>query len=391
MRSFIKRALKMFNRLDKEQIRTLVHDIASENELLEVVMNSMSDGVMVSDTAHKLILSNKAIDRILPFNTRDPYEKIIWSVIKDSDIKGFIRETLENQEKAADREYTISAGGHTKTLAFSILPLVREGKIQGSLIHVEDITEKRGEEARLRRAENLASLTTLAAGVAHEIKNPLGSIGIHIQLIQKAMKQKRKMEVGTINRYLDIVNEEVERLNGIVIDFLFAVRPMDAILKETDINKVITDLFDFVHFEIDEAGITLITELDKDIPLIQLDDRFMKQAFLNIVKNAIAAMPEGGVFTVKSEVAGEFVQISLNDTGIGIPKKDIAKIFEPYYTTRDFGSGLGLTVVYKIIKEHGGDIILESEEGKGTTFIISIPIPQHKLKLLGWKGKRHEV
>ena len=299
MRNFIRSALKKFSKLDKEQIRNLVYDIASENELLEVVMDSMSDGVMVTDPEHKLILSNKAVNRLFLYNTNDPFEEIIWTVIQDIDIQKFIRNTLVNQEKVVDKEYTITSGGTTRTLAFSIMPLVRDKKVQGNLVHVEDITEKRGKEARLRRAESLASLTTLAAGVAHEIKNPLGSIGIHIQLIQKAMKQKKRMDAVTVNRYLDIVNEEVERLNGIVIDFLFAVRPMNAVLEETDINKTIIDFIDFVHFEFDEANVLVTEDLDKDIPLLSLDERFMKQAFLNIVKNAISAMPRGGTFTVK--------------------------------------------------------------------------------------------
>ena len=271
------------------------------------------------------------------------------------------------------------------------MPLVQGGEIQGQLLHVEDITERRAKEARLRRAESLASLTTLAAGVAHEIKNPLGSIGIHIQLIQKTLKAAGRLDRTTVRRYLDIINEEVDRLNRIVVDFLFAVRPMDARLEEGDLNQVIADLLEFVHFELEEDKVVLESRLDEEIPPLSFDEKLLKQALLNVINNAVAAMPDGGTLTVATERAGDVVLIHVIDTGTGISEENMAKIFEPYFTTKEFGSGLGLTVVYKIVKEHGGEIALKSKEGEGTTFTISLPIPQKELRLLGFKGKKHEV
>jgi len=268
------------------------------------------------------------------------------------------------------------------------MPLVQQGEIQGTLLHIEDVTDRRSKEARLHRAESLASLTTLAAGVAHEIKNPLGSISIHIQLIQKTMSSPKRLDRKTVRHYLDVVNEEVDRLNRIVVDFLFAVRPMDARLEEADVNKLLEDLLEFVHFELEEAKIELIPRLAEDLPLLEFDEKLLKQALLNIINNAVAAMPKGGTLTVSTERRGEVVLVHVRDTGSGISDENMAKIFEPYFTTKDFGSGLGLTVVYKIVKEHGGEINVKSREGEGTTFTISLPIPIKELRLLGWKGKR---
>ena len=390
MRKFLNRALKMISKLDIDQIRSLIMHVVQENELLEMVLYSMTDGVVVLDEKHNIILLNKAAERLLPFKNGDVLERPLWDALADSNFSNFFHTALVSQENIDDKEIAIQSGGTTRVLSCSMMPLVREGRIQGGLLHTEDVTEKKGKEARLRRAENLAALTTLTAGVAHEIKNPLGSISIHIQLIQKAMnglpELRNSGKFETMQNYLDIVNEEVERLNGIIVDFLFAVRPMDMNLVGQNLNEMVRELFEFMHFELEEQGIRLVMNLEPELPELQLDVKYLKQALLNIVKNAISAMPEGGTLTVLTEMRDGRVELSISDTGVGIPEENMAKIFEPYFTTRDFGSGLGLTLVYKIIKEHQGEINLHSREGEGTTFNITLPAPQKQKRLLGWQS-----
>ncbi len=387
MRKFLSRALKKIGKLDIDQIRSLIMDVVQENELLEMVLYSMTDGVVVLDEKHNVILLNKAAERLFPFKNGEVNERPLWDALADTDLSDFFHQALVSQELIEDKEMTIDAGGIPRILSCTMMPLVREGGIQGGLLHIEDITEKKGKEARLRRAENLASLTTLTAGVAHEIKNPLGSISIHIQLIQKALNKESESKNEVIQNYLDIVNEEVERLNGIIVDFLFAVRPMDMNLVKQDLNELIRDLFDFMQYEMEEQGVSLALELDGELPQLQLDTKYMKQALLNIVKNALSAMPEGGKLFVLTNVSDGQVELSISDTGVGIPEENMAKIFEPYFTTKDFGSGLGLTLVYKIIKEHQGEINLHSKEGEGTTFTITLPVPVRDQRLLGWMAE----
>jgi len=391
LRKFVQRVLDKLPKLDREQIYSLVSQLARENEQLETVLDSMTHGVIVLDKQDRIMLYNKTAERLLPVVGADVDEKLVWTVVGDEEVAAFIKKSLENDDRVEDKDFTLAAGGITRIISLSISSLVQQGEIQGTVLLVEDVTDRRAREARLRRAENLASLTTLAAGVAHEIKNPLGSIGIHIQLIQRALKAPTRLDRKTVRHYLDIVSEEVDRLNRIVVDFLFAVRPMDARLEDGDLNKVMSDLLEFVHFELSEAGVTVATRLDEGIPTLQFDEKFLKQAFLNIINNAVAAMPEGGTLTVTTRRKGDVVEIDIADTGVGISEENMTKIFEPYFTTKDFGSGLGLTVVYKIVKEHGGEISLRSKEGEGTTFTVSLPIPQKELRLLGWKDKRHGV
>ncbi|HUX49578.1 MAG TPA: PAS domain S-box protein, partial [Spirochaetia bacterium] len=211
MRKFLQRALMKLPKLDKAQIKELLFGLASENERLEVVLDSLGEGVIVSDVEHNLVLFNKSAERLVPFASNDAVEQKVWEAIQDNEISLFVRQVLENQETVVDEEFTLMVKGVPRVLNCSIMPLVRAGHIQGNILHIDDITEKRGREARLRRAESLASLTTLAAGVAHEIKNPLGSIGIHIQLIQKAIRNRDSVDPSTIEPFIDIVNEEVER------------------------------------------------------------------------------------------------------------------------------------------------------------------------------------
>jgi two-component system, sporulation sensor kinase E len=383
MRRFLQRALQKIEKMDRSQIRKLVSDIAGENELLEMVMESMSDGVLVTDREDKILMVNKSAERMLPFTTDEPIEKSLEEAIGDEEIREFFTENLRGLDRVLDREFTLG-NGYSRILSLSIMPLVRQGWITGNVIHIEDVTEKRAKEARLRRAESLAALTTLTAGVAHEIKNPLGSIGIHLELMKKEMSGKDKIETRKVMENLLIIKEEVDRLNRIVMDFLFTVRPMNAELSYDDLNRVVQELLELKKPELAEAGIELETELMTPGPQILMDERYMKQAVLNLLNNAISAMPEGGKLQVSTQQRGNEMRLKISDSGVGIPEENMDKIFEPYFTTKDFGSGLGLTLVYKIVKEHLGDIEINSKVGEGTTIALSFPIPQKEKRLISY-------
>jgi two-component system, sporulation sensor kinase E len=385
VRKFIQKALERIRKMDQEQITSLVMHIAEENDLLAMVLESMTDGIVVTNREHRIVLFNKSAERLLPLGAEDIIDRPLWEAVTDRQLSLFFSETLAGQGKVTDREFGLGNGA-ARILAISILPLVREGSIQGNLVHAEDVTEKRSKEARLRRAESLASLTTLAAGVAHEIKNPLGSIGIHLQLIQKKMAAKTRIGTQDIRQYLVVISEEVDRLNRIVVDFLFAVKPMDTVLADGDLNHVVQELLDFVRPELDQAGVAIESELSPSVPLLRMDPRYIKQALLNLIKNGVSAMPDGGTLRVETRRAGDDVVVKVSDTGTGIPAEIMDKIFEPYFTTKPFGTGLGLTIVFKIVKQHFGDISVASRAGEGTTFTITLPVPQKEKMLIDYRG-----
>ncbi|MCL2229769.1 MAG: ATP-binding protein [Treponema sp.] len=380
MVDFFRRALRKLDKLNTEQRNELLSSAIGEINLFENVLNSIDMGILVCDESDNLIMVNKCALRLIPMNYIEGVK--LRSAITDEKIVEMLKDILANRERVTDKEIDVQNQGRNRLLSVNIVPLVEDKRITGTLIYVEDITEKRKGEARLRRAENLASLTTLAAGVAHEIKNPLGSISIHLQLLQKALAKKIDVTDGKTDKYFDVLKEEVDRLNRIVVDFLFAVRPMNLELREGDLNKLISQIMDFVRFEMEQSKIMCLLELDENLPKIQIDERYMKQAILNLVKNAQAAMPEGGVFTIATNFVDNEIRILICDTGNGIENEYLSKIFEPYFTTRETGTGLGLTQVYKIIREHNGEIIVDSQPQTGTEFKISLPLPQKETKLL---------
>ncbi len=382
MRRFIDRALAKLPRLDGEQMRSILRALAEENSTMEAAIDSMLDGIVVCDLEHLPIIYNKSAERMLRLSGPEISERPLWQSVGDEDLADFLRAALEGGETLLDREFGLDYKGSVRLVAGSVSALLSGGRISGAIVHLEDITEKRRKESQLRRAESLASLTTLAAGVAHEIKNPLGSISIHIQLIKKSLQRSECVEPALIERHLGVVDEEIERLNKTVVDFLFAVRPMDLKLREADAGTLLAEMAEFVRPEAERAGIEVELDLGEGLPRVLLDERYMKQAVLNLVNNALAAMPGGGRLALRARGQQDEVRLSVEDSGTGIPEEDLPKIFEPYFTTKDNGTGLGLTITFKIVKEHGGEISVESKPGQGSAFTIALPVPQRERRLI---------
>jgi len=386
MSRFVKKALEKAPRIDKSQLESLLGLVVAENELYEASLHSLPSGFVVLDPTHRVLFHNKAAERLIPFVSGfEGSDKPVWTQLRDADVADFLRRALESDQTSLTREFVLDAASGPRILSFGLMPLLVEGRIQGSMLLVQDVTERKSRESRLRRAESLASLTTLAAGVAHEIKNPLGSMGIHIQLIQRALKAGKPLDGATLDHDLEVINEEINRLNGIVVDFLFAVRPMDTTLILGSLNKMVADLVEFLEAELSQAGIRAELDLEKRDDTVLMDERFLKQALMNLVKNSMHAMTGGGKLTFRTKRNGDALTLYLVDTGTGIPEDVLEKIFEPYFTTKDFGSGLGLTLVYKIVKEHGADIQVSSKVGTGTTVSIAFPPPHRTPALLAQK------
>ena len=391
MRRFYQRAVDKLDRLDSDQVAGLVGMLASENELLAVVLDSMALGVLVADNDGQVLMVNGAAERLLPAQRGGYLERPVTEAVSDREIGAFLAEVLEAGDTVEERDFAL-AGAETRILSFGVRPLVRERRVEGTLIHIDDVTAKRADDARLRRAESLASLTTLAAGVAHEIKNPLGAIGIHLQLIRKRLpllgpgSQPADADLEAVREEVGVIEEEVERLNQIVVDYLFAIRPMNVDLSLGDVNVVVGQLLAFMAPELEESGVEVDTELAGDMPQVLLDERYFREALLNVITNAVAAMKEVPIdrrrLVVVTEATMDTVSVRITDSGPGIAADVQGKLFEPYFTTRDFGSGLGLTLVYKIVKEHLGEIAVDSREGKGTTFSVTIPVPERRRHLL---------
>ena len=400
MRGYVKRVKQKAEKLSKEQILSLLEDIVDENESLYSVLESLSTGLLIINDDFQLLRYNQIAESWLPFSEHlDDIlgsEKPIWEYIEDEDIADFLCKSLEKNITNSSEDFsTVTSGGSVRFLTVTIAPLINYGELSGKMILVRDITEKKNQDILLHRMENLANLTNLAAGMAHEIKNPLGAISIHIQLIQKALVKARenadKLPARKfVEDHIDVVNEEIDHLNKLVMDFLLAVRPVKAQLELKEPDKLIEGLISFFKPEFNKAGIEVIFKSSESGKRILLDEKLFRDVIMNISQNSLAALKSkfgqnkstDAKFCISNNIRENKFIITIADNGCGMSEESLSKIFEPYYTTKANGTGLGMTMVYKIIKEFSGEIIVDSKEGQGTAFTLSFPIPQKDTKLL---------
>jgi len=250
----------------------------------------------------------------------------------------------------------------------TIVPFLNEqGKPYQYLAIRNDITERKKTEEVLHRQDKLAAVGQLAAGVAHEIRNPLTSMKGYAEFLQLDEKDPERME------FLNIILDEIERVNTIVEDFMVLAKPKAVELEEKNVVPVIRNVVSLLEFEARKKNVRLSFDCNQEIIQIECDENRLKQVFLNFIKNGIEAMPNGGELHVKTVIHNNNVQISIQDSGIGIPKEKLKKLGEPFFTTKKNGNGLGLMVSFKIIESHNGKVFVESEPNKGTTFNIILP------------------
>lgn len=381
MNNFINRAVKKSSKMNEVQLRSLVQNIFEEYSLLDSMIDSLNDGVVILDANNKVIKVNKAL--FLIFNANVSENISIGEIIDDEEINNFINFTILNQEKCSGKEFFIQRKDQNQYISLSILPLVSNKKIHGTIIIISNITEKKINEIKRQRLESLARLTTAAASISHEIKNPLAAISIHVQLAKKSIVANENIFNEKMKKHFSVIEEEIDRLNKIVVDFLFAVRPIKFEFRMVNINSIITSIVDTFQDEFKKYNIQIEKRLDEQLPPLQGDERFLRQAFINIIVNSKQAMLEnGGILCISTMKEENAVVVLISDSGDGIPHDILNKIFEPYFTTKDSGTGLGLTMTYKVIKEHGGDIHVYSDLGKGASFKILLPIVNDKSILL---------
>lgn len=406
MSEYFRRVSEKVSKLTDEQVKDFLDDIAGENDMLDSILESLSTGLIIVDESYKVLLTNKAAERYLPFSIRpdDPRAETValWEMIDDRQISKFLKDCGDNARTNVSDEFTTAtAAGTVRFITLSVLPLVKQQQMAGSIVMATDITEKRNQEILLHRMESLAGLTNLAAGMAHEIKNPLGAISIHVQLIQKAVKKAREGD-GTLpeekflEKHLDVVNEEIDNLNRKVMDFLMAVRPVNAKMELCDIGELVKDTVSFVTPEFHASHIMVHVRIDEKTVRLLIDAKLFKEVLINIAQNALAAIQERypdcgkdtsnpkcqGMFEVSTFLKNDTYIVSISDNGTGMSEDTASHIFEPYFTTKANGTGLGMTMAYKIIKEFQGDIQVKSILGQGTLFTISLPVPQTDKKLL---------
>lgn len=373
-----------------ERDRQIEEKIAQLSELSsynENILHSMSSGVITVDLRGNIVTFNRSAETITGLSGDDLKGKDVRSITTfDPSLREIIFKALSSGKERQNIEETYkNPQGEELTLQIHTLLLKNvESHVIGVLTVFNDLTELKKLEEDMRRAERLAALGTTAASIAHEIRTPLTSLSTFAELLPIKYNDSKFRE-----RFQSIVPGQIDRLTNLVNDLLDFSRIETLHFKITDIHTVINDAADLLMGKAAECGVRITMDLTSDLPTLSVDPDHISQVFLNIIQNALQAMPEGGTLNIvttyndhyglhpeggdDSKDTNGYVEIAFSDTGIGIAQENLEKLFEPFFTTRSKGTGLGLAISYRIVKEHGGTIQVQSETGKGTTFVVYLP------------------
>jgi PAS domain S-box-containing protein len=403
--SFLDKVLGRIGRLDKEGLQTVVQRLARERSFLETLFNTIEDGVLVVDEHGRIIYFNQAVTRLVGLQAGAEGEPIT-QFLPELDWEQILRLDTAGGQRVVRHEFEVHYPRPRYLLLFAA-PL--DGEAAGSAgvaLILHDATEARQKTFAAIESERIQALTLLAASVAHEIGNPLNALHIHLQLMERELKKfkatadrplraaaKARSQSFTteadaaesarkLEQYLAVAKGEISRLDYIITQFLQAIRPTPPQLKLAALNEVVEKTLDLLRPELNNRGVAVKTRLNSRLPLAPLDGTQIQQVLVNLIKNALQAMTKGGTLTLQTGEGSDGVWASVTDTGGGIPQEQINRIFEPFYTTKKKGTGLGLMIVQRIVRAHGGRIDLESRVGHGTTFRVWLPLHEPKPRLL---------
>ena len=372
---FRQKLLGKLNWLDTERVQDYFGQLAQEKGFLEAVFHSLNEGVIVTNASGRITYLNHAATELLgvpqdtalglPLGRYLPDLK--WDAAGNGQPRTFSREV----EVFYPRQ---------RYLHLHAVPLTTADG--GAVLILRDVTAARKQTADAITQERNEAVSLLAAGVAHEIGNPLNSLHIHLQLLDRQLRQAPADKRASLQESVRVAMAEVSRLDAIISDFLRAARPAPPRLEPASVNAVVEETLQFMSPEIQKAGITAEANLTRGLPRVWLDHDQMKQVFINLIKNALQAMKPGGKLTVATERTADYVTVSVTDTGAGIPPNLIGRIFEPYESTRQGGSGLGLMIVRRIVQQHDGAIDVDSAVGKGTAFRVRLPTRERRARVL---------
>ncbi len=346
---------------------------------IETVFNAIRSAIVVSDSTGEIHFANNYAREVLGIGDTVASVFKILNGMEDA-----VSEVSKN-DSVVLREFEISYPEH-RVFSAQIIPFNFGGSVDMYALILNDITkERRSAEERIEN-EKIASVLNLASGVAHELGNPLNSINIHLQLIKRKLaKFADSIESGvlsSIGESVDICTSEVSRLDSIIENFLKALRPMRPNLAPCDALKPLAETLKVLREELSNLRIAVNVDLQRKLPLSLADENLLKQLYFNILKNAMESMSQGGSISIKASNDDRFVNISFADSGCGMSEEELSRMFEPYFTTKPDGHGLGMMIINAIIRAHDGRINIESKQGSGTLISISIPRSEPTLKML---------
>jgi signal transduction histidine kinase len=371
----LSKILKVFHKVPKANLEDPLKKAEEEQDLLWKILSRLPGGIVVLRAGVPVYLNSYALS-FFGISESASLELPLPELVQKAEISAWLTKEVFSRDQGF-RNKLFTVGPHTLIASL-------EGDPQGknfSYFTFTDVTANWDELKEDFRTDRVESLCQLVSYLAHEIKNPLHALHLHIKILEHELK-KGKETPEKIQKSLDVLSAETERLNHLTQQFLKLGQWKDRIFTPTDVNQLLESVLEVLRPDFQENNASLLTAYDKRLPKIPLLKEKMYQAFLNLAKNALEALPKkGGKLEIKTEKRENTCRIEFKDNGAGIPEENLSRIFEPYFSTKKGGSGLGLVWVRETVENHGGRIEVRAKKGEGTAFILHLPLKQEPLKL----------
>jgi PAS domain S-box-containing protein len=378
---FLEKLVARLDRVIPGEVQQIVTRLVHEAGFMDQVLESLHEGVIILDPQGVIGFVNHAACQFFGLDR----ERAVGEKIS-SQIRGLDWGTLGKPGRTISRDLEVFYP-ENRYLNFYLAPIDdadASTEPTGYVMLIRDLTSTRAEAEETLESERLNVLTLLAAGVAHEIGNPLNSLNIHLQLLGRKLRKLPLNERGPLEENLATAREEIHRLDLILKQFLQAVRPTTPRRERADLHALLHDTLKLLEAELASRKIIIELDLAESMPSALIDSVQFQQVFYNLIQNASQAISSNkGRIIIRTRVNDFEAVISVEDNGTGISPDHMGAIFEPYRTTKSSGSGLGLLIVRRIVREHGGEIAIESEENKGTRVVIHLPHAERAVRLLG--------
>jgi len=344
----------------------------SEKAHLQGVVDQLEDGVIFLNPERHILFFNRAAETVVGL----PLERTVGLPIHEvldpaHPLLPFVDQVLVGSAGIRNATVVLPHDGRDKEFLVSAFHMEDAHRVMGVAVLLKDLESIKTVQSLVSYSAKLAALGRLTSGVAHEVKNPLNAMMIHVELLKERLEDSGV----DVKKSLDVIGGEIRRLDRVVQGFLKFMRPQELTLKPVDLNAMLQSVCALLEAESLSHGVRFVLELDAALPAVSADEELLRQAFINIVQNAVQAMPSGGAVRIRTRPEEvDWVRVTVTDQGVGIAPEDVDKIFKLYYTSKPGGSGIGLSVVYRIVQLHDGTVEAKSELGRGTAVIVRLPV-----------------
>ncbi len=344
----------------------------SEKAHLQGVVDQLEDGVIFLNPERHILFFNRAAEAMVGRSLEQTVGLPIHEVLDPAHpLLPFVDQVLAGSGGIRNATVVVPHDGRDREFLVSAFHMEDAHRVMGVAVLLKDLESIKTVQSLVSYSAKLAALGRLTSGVAHEVKNPLNAMMIHVELLKERLEDSG----ADVRQSLEVIGSEIRRLDRVVQGFLKFMRPQELTLKPVDLNAMLQSVCALLEAESQSHGVRFVLELDAALPAVSADEELLRQAFINILQNAAQAMPSGGAVRIRTRPEGlDWVRVVVTDQGVGIAPEDLDKIFKLYYTSKPGGSGIGLSVVYRIVQLHDGTVEAKSQLGRGTALIVRLPV-----------------